>query len=319
MADRMEQALGIQNKRKNMAWLYLAIPLLLVGAVAFNYGKGYIQEKQAEKVIEEYVQATYGDKLDKFQHAMGDQGDFNGLYTKVTAYYRYYYLPDMWGGFEIKADLDGNIVYDGYKDWYLLGGASVQHYSDLYMHNEYDLKNDIYAKAVQDGLFTMKDEFTVSADFRYITKASENGHGSVLVEPLLDPEKEYDLDRLAREHGELFVMLTTDRFSQEDFAEYAQFCAQFIKGTDWQYKTLVLYLQPDTAEDIVYRAACLTMEEVATGDIPQLIADKAFVYTQQDRTRDVQAINNGGRWTEEYGYAFAGRIHTSGFAATLVQ
>ena len=136
MADRLEEALNIQYEKKNTAWLYLAIPLLLVALVAFRYGKGYVQEKQAEKVINAYVQETYGDKLDKFQRSMGDHVEVNGFSSKVIAYHQYYYLPDMWGGFVIKADLDGNIVYDGYKDWYLLGGMSVEHYRDMYSRAE---------------------------------------------------------------------------------------------------------------------------------------------------------------------------------------
>ena len=60
------------KEKKKFAWLYLAIPALIVAVVAFHYGKGFLQEKKAEKAILAYVEETYGDELDKFEYVIGD-------------------------------------------------------------------------------------------------------------------------------------------------------------------------------------------------------------------------------------------------------
>ena len=309
MSTPMEKPVATKPVKRNTTWLYLAIPALIIAVVVFHYGKGFLQEKQADKVIGAYVEQTYGDKLDKFQYSMGDHVTIAGLSSKVTAYHRYYYQQDLWGGgFQITADLDGNIVYDGYKDWYLLGGTVIEHAQSLYQDDGYKIKDEIYSKAIQDGLFDSKDKFTASVDLVYKTKGAEGGYGNVLVEPQLDPEKEYDTKQLAADYGEVFICLKTDRSTPDDFARYAQFCANWLKNTEYRYNTAVIYMAPDKDEDIRYRAVTLTKDEISTADIGRLVAEKAFVYTNEDMQKDANIINGGADWPRTYRYAFVGRI-----------
>lgn len=301
-------------KAKNkFTWLYLAIPALIVTVVAFHYGKGFLQEKRAEKAILAYVEETYGDELDKFEYIIGDTisihiGDATsiiGISSKTTNYYLSYYEQELWGGsFEIKADLDNNIIYDGYKDWYLLGGTVLQHNNSVYTDTGYTIQKPLANKAIAENICTSADQLNVSTSLRYKTSSAEGGFGSVLVEPQLDPEKEYSLDRLAKDYGEVFIVLKADNSSKDDFDRYSSFCAEYLKNSDWVYNNVVICLVPSKTYDTLYFAVNLTAEEINNGDIQQLINEKVFEYTQTDMDNDVQVINNGEDWPETYRYAF---------------
>ena len=305
------------KEKKKFAWLYLAIPALIVAVVAFHYGKGFLQEKKAEKAILAYVEETYGDELDKFEYVIGDTisihvGDtasIFGISSKTTNYYLSFYEPDLWAGsFEIKAGLDNNIVYDGYKNWYLLGGTVLQHNNSVYAENGYTIQKPLANKAMAENICTAADQLSVNTSLRYKTGTAEGGFGSVLIEPQLDPQKEYSLDRLAKDYGEIFITLKTDDISEDAFGRYANLCAQHLKNSDSVYNNAIICLASNKTSDTLYLAVKLTAEEINSGDIQQLIAEKAFEYTQADRDNDVKSINNGADWPDSFRYAFTASL-----------
>lgn len=299
------------KSQKKAAWIYLLIPILLVSFVGFNCAKGIISEKRAEKAILAYVEQTYGNQLDKFEYTAGDTATINGLTSKVTAYHLTFYEQNIWGGsFLITADLDNNIIYDGYKDWYLHGGTLVEHYNTLYMDTEYNLEKPIYAEATKNNVCTLTDKLAVSANLQYKTKVADNGYGNVLVEPRLDPNEEYSVDELAKDYGETFIILQTNNSTKEDFIKFANFCAEYFKSSDWKYKNLVICLVPTNDDNLRYRAVTLTSDEVNDGEIQKLINDKAFDYTQDDIEKDAEIINSGNDWPEPYRYAFSCRLYS---------
>ena len=305
------------KEKKKFAWLYLAIPALIVAVVAFHYGKGFLQEKKAEKAILAYVEETYGDELDKFEYIIGDTVSIHvgdtasifGISSKTTNYYLSFYEPDLWAGsFEIKAGLDNNIVYDGYKNWYLLGGTVLQHNNSVYAENGYTIQKPLANKAMAENICTAADQLSVNTSLRYKTGTAEGGFGSVLIEPQLDPQKEYSLDRLAKDYGEIFITLKSDDISEDAFGRYASLCAEHLKNSDSVYNNAVICLAPNKTSDTLYLAVKLTAEEINSGDIQQLIAEKAFEYTRADRDNDVKAINNGADWPESFRYAFTASL-----------
>lgn len=321
MSEKMQNTPGTAPaKTKNkFTWLYLAIPALVVAAVAFHYGKGFLQEKKAEKAILAYVEETYGDELDKFEYIIGDTVSIHvgdtasifGISSKTTNYYLSFHQQELWGGnFEIKADLDNNIIYDGYRDWYLLGGTVLQHNDALYADTGYTIQKQLYNKAMAENICTSSDQLNVSTSLRYKTGSAEGGFGSVLAEPQLDPEKEYSLDELARDYGEIFITLKTEDISEDAFGRYAGLCAEYLKNSNSAYNNAVICLVPENDNEIRYRAVTLTSDEITNGDIQQLVSDKAFDYTQEDMKKDAEIINNGEDWPEPYRYAFICRINT---------
>ena len=128
---------------------------------------------------------------------------FSAYLQKPQINYLSFYEPDLWAGsFEIKADLNNNIVYDGYKNWYLLGGTVLQHNNSVYADTGYAIQKPLANKAMAENICASADQLSVSPSLRYKTGTAEGGFGSVLIEPQLDPQKEYSLDRLAKDYGE---------------------------------------------------------------------------------------------------------------------
>ena len=310
MSEKLQNSNPPATKNK-YTWIYLLIPILLVSFVGFKYIKGITAEKRAEKAILAYVEQTYGNQLDKFEYTVGDTTTINGLSSKVTAYHLSFYDQKFWGGsFLITADLDNNIIYDGYRDWYLYGGTLVEHYNTLYMDTEYTLEKPIYAEATKNNVCTLTDKLAVSANLRYKTKVAGNGYGNILVEPRLDPGKEYSVDELAKVYGETFITLQTNNSSEDDFIKFANFCAEYFKNSDWKYKNLVICSVPTNDDNVLYRAVTLTSDEISDSDIQKLINDKVFDYTQADMKKDAEIINSGNDWPEPYRYAFICRINS---------
>jgi len=316
MSEKLQNSNPSATKNK-YTWIYLLIPILLVSFVGFKYIKGIIAEKRAEKAILAYVEETYGDELDKFEYVIGDTVSIHvgdtasifGISSKTTDYYLSFHQQELWyGSFEIKADLDNNIVYDGYKNWYLLGGTVLQHNNSVYADTGYAIQKPLANKAMAENICTSADQLSVSPSLHYKTGTAEGGFGSVLIEPQLDPQKEYSLDRLAKDYGEIFMTLKADDISEDAFGRYANLCAQHLKNSDSVYNNAVICLAPNKTSDTLYLAVKLTAEEINSGDIQQLIAEKAFEYTQTDRDNDVEVINSGADWPETYRYLFVSRV-----------
>jgi len=316
MSEKLQNSNPSATKNK-YTWIYLLIPILLVSFVGFKYIKGIIAEKRAEKAILAYVEETYGDELDKFEYVIGDTVSIHvgdtasifGISSKTTDYYLSFHQQELWyGSFEIKADLDNNIVYDGYKNWYLLGGTVLQHNNSVYADTGYAIQKPLANKAMAENICASADQLSVSPSLRYKTGTAEGGFGSVLIEPQLDPQKEYSLDRLAKDYGEIFITLKADDISEDAFGRYANLCAQHLKNSDSVYNNAVICLAPNKTSDTLYLAVKLTAEEINSGDIQQLIAEKAFEYTQTDRDNDVEVINSGADWPETYRYLFVSRV-----------
>ncbi|MBE6865570.1 MAG: hypothetical protein E7492_01240 [Ruminococcaceae bacterium] len=316
MSEKLQNSNPSATKNK-YTWIYLLIPILLVSFVGFKYIKGIIAEKRAEKAILAYVEETYGDELDKFEYVIGDTVSIHvgdtasifGISSKTTDYYLSFHQQELWyGSFEIKADFDNNIVYDGYKNWYLLGGTVLQHNNSVYADTGYAIQKPLANKAMAENICTSADQLSVSPSLHYKTGTAEGGFGSVLIEPQLDPQKEYSLDRLAKDYGEIFITLKADDISEDAFGRYANLCAQHLKNSDSVYNNAVICLAPNKTSDTLYLAVKLTAEEINSGDIQQLIAEKAFEYTQTDRDNDVEVINSGADWPETYRYLFVSRV-----------
>lgn len=312
MSEKLQNENPPVTKNK-YTWLYLAIPAIIIAAVVFHYGKGFILEKKAEKAVLDYVEDTYGDELDKFEYIIGDTISVNigdTVSAKTTNYYLSFHEQKFWGGsFLIKTDLDGNIIYDGYKNWYLLGGTVIEHFNTLYSGMNNDLKKPLQAEAVQNNIFAPSDEFSVSTNILYKEDSAKGCFGPVLAEPQLDPKKEYTIEQIAKDYGEVIIILKTAKSSSDDFLRYSDFCAEYLKKSDFIYNNAIICLVPSDTGDTRYLAVNLTSDEISNGDVSRLINESAFEYTQADMEKDAQIVNSGADWPEPYRYAFICRMN----------
>lgn len=290
-----------EEKQPKFLWLCIAVPLVLIAAfIYFNYDSP-AGKARAEKALDEYIAATYTTELDGFVKSEGlaPYSESNVMGDKAVAYGYHYTKPEKgWGNIFIWADIEGNIVYDGYKEWYLTGGFNFERYQDEYYAGAYDLKQRLYAHIVNQKFFSVLDELGVSQHLE--SRQTGLGFGNRMISPQLDPDKDYDINRLAQEYGSMMIYLKSARATEEDFIKFAAFSADWLAQQDVYFNKLTFFLRPAKMEDVRNIHAVITMDELHSDDFETIIKEKAIAYTQQQYEADGKSASSVDEWTEEY-------------------
>ena len=299
-----------EEKQPKFPWLCIAVPLVAVAMyIYFNYDSP-AGKARAEKALDEYIAATYTTELDEFEKGENtvpySEGNIMG--DKAVAYGYYYTKPEkIWGHVNIVADIEGNIVYDGYKEWYLTGGFNFERYRDEYYSKAYDLKQKLYAHGVNQKFFSALDELGVSQHLE--SRQTGLGFGNRMISPQLEPDKDYDINLLAQEYGSVMIYLKSTRSSEEDFIKFAVFTGQWLAQQDVYFNELTFFLRPAKMEDVRNIHAVITMDELHSEDFETIIKEKATAYTQQQYEADRQlTADPAAEWPEEYMMEFSVQV-----------
>lgn len=292
-----------QDKKSNYSLLiYVILPLTLAAAVLFYNLDNPFSRRKAQQALDNYIASEYTTELDIFQKqdSLATISEGGLLGNKIVAYSYYFTQPEKgWGGFTISADTDGNVVYDGYKQWYLTGGMTFEHYDEQYRNLAYDIEKALYTDAIENDIATSFDKIDVK--YYLTSKQTNNGYGSQMVYPNLDPECNYSLDELAKEYGNVRIYIRTANCSTEDFLEFAKFSRNFINKSNAFFNEIVFCMRPASIKDIRNIHTSLTYEDMYSDNSNEILKDNTTIYTTEQYDKDYRiAGNNLENWPEEY-------------------
>lgn len=313
MSDRLQLLINgnNENEKKKSFIIYIVLPMLLV-LLFFVYNfENPADKKRAIQALDSYISANYTTELDRFTKGENivPYKESGLLGDKTKAYAYYYSQPEKgWGQFEIVSDLEGNIVYDGYKEWYLTGGMTFERYNENYRNLSYEHKNRLYNQGINKDILSVNDMLRISS-YLESSQLSVNTWGHTITSPQLEPEKEYDQNELAREYGHINIYLETGKDIEKFFPDFALMCRDYINSSGLVYKEVMVYIRPKIQGEILNVNAVFTREEMTGNNFTETAKSKMAVYTKQQKEADIKTLNETGVFPDGYYTEWSAGLH----------
>ena len=233
-----------QRKERNNMIIFFALALMVFFAIVHD--KNDADNLKAEKAayIDRYVRQTYGTQFDKFEVSehIGEHYD----YTTADRYgnYRLAYVsrsykdPEWNRGFTIVADMDGNIVFNGYQTNYLKGSAVFSARDYDYYRAVNKVESALCIRAGEKEYITMLDNIYLFGDFDAkgnVYSEHDSYAYSVYTGPVLDTDSPPSVNELATEYGKLELEINLAKPTLQKYRDIIILCRSCMADRDVAY------------------------------------------------------------------------------------
>ena len=182
--------------------------------VSFLYIKGNpFTKNKIDKIADSYVQQTYPEIWKKCNretdaYFINDILLFDPETEKYSLddgkWYVYYSSEeDSFLRFNLCFSRKGELVYDGCKEYYLLGGTIYEKLSDEYRSYVLGIHQDIYNNGMPKSGISLASLLNGTNAEAHFVNVHHRGHDSEYTGPELDITKKYPMEELAAEYGHI--------------------------------------------------------------------------------------------------------------------
>ena len=276
-----------EHRRKDRNYMIMFFALAIIVLFAIVHDKKAAEDIKAETAayIDRYVRQTYGPQFDKFEVSehIGEHYDYTQRDAHLAYVSRSYKDPDWNKSFTIVTDMDGNIVFDGYRTNYLKGSAVFSARDYGYYRAVNKVEATLRVKADEKEYITMLDNISLFGDFDAkgeLYSTHDSYLYSVYTGPVLDINNPPSVNELAAEYGKLALEINLAKPTLQKYRDIILLCRDCMAERDVAYACADIVIN-SKAELGKGDKLTFTFAQMNSADFPQFLTEKLALYTEK--------------------------------------